>query len=78
MDLLAMLSNAKVVDSDGEELGEVVSFTVIGGSKLIITCADDEEEDEEDDPDGEESEPIDFGKKLKQYKAKNKTGEGNA
>lgn len=50
MDVLALLSQAKVNDSDGVELGEVIGIHFVAGRMIISISMDlDEEEDDGDD-----------------------------
>ncbi len=42
MDMLSLLMNAKVMDEDGDEIGEVVGFTINGGKMMLSTDIDTE------------------------------------
>ena len=55
MDLLSMLQTAKVQDTDGDPLGDVLAIQIMGGN-LVITIMTEEEE-EGDDGGGEEISP---------------------
>ena len=55
MDLLNMLMTAKVLDTDGAEIGDVLAIRIMNGH-LVITVLT-EEEDEGDDDGGEEVTP---------------------
>ena len=55
MDLLSMLMTAKVLDTDGKDIGDVLAIRIMAGH-LVITVLT-EEEDEGDDDGGEEITP---------------------
>lgn len=59
MDMLSMLMNAKIMDEDGNEIGEVVGFTINGGKMMLSTDIDFELLYDEDDPDGGEEIDVD-------------------
>lgn len=59
MDLLNMLMLAKVLDTDGVEVGEVLAIRIMAG-QLVITVMTDEEE-EGDDGGGEKVTPEEKG-----------------
>jgi len=54
MDIMSLLMNAKILDEDGDEVGEVVGFTIRGGKMLLSTDIDLDLLYDEDDPDGGE------------------------
>jgi hypothetical protein len=56
MDILALLSQAKINDMDGVELGDVMGIHFVAG-KMIITV-NMNWNDESEDPDGGEKEDI--------------------
>jgi len=60
MDLLNMLQTARVLDTDGDLLGEVLAIQILGG-QLAITIITEEEEVEGDDGGGEEISPEEMG-----------------
>ena len=53
MNILELLANATVVDTDGYMVGENHAFHIVHGTQLIITIDVDGEEEPED-PDKEE------------------------
>ena len=59
MDLLNMLQTAKVLDTDGEEIGPVLAIQIMAG-QLVITVMTDEEYEGDDDG-GEEITPEERG-----------------
>ncbi len=56
MDIMSMLMNARIIDEDGDEVGEVVGVTINGGKMILATdiIGDLDIEFTEDDPDGGE------------------------
>lgn len=56
MDLLNMLMTAKVLDTDGDEIGDVLAIRIIAGH-LVITVMTEDEEEEGDDGGGSEITP---------------------
>lgn len=52
MDLLSMLQTAKVLDTDGDLLGDVLAIQIMGGQLAITVIT--EEEEEGDDGGGQE------------------------
>lgn len=65
MDLLGMLQTAKVLDTDGDLIGDILAIQIMGG-QLVITVMTEEEE-EGDDGGGEEITPEEkVGLKLVQ------------
>ena len=55
MDMLSLLMNSLVFDEDGDCVGEVVGFTIVGNKMVISTNINaDDDEFEWDDPDGGE------------------------
>ena len=59
MDLLSMLQTAKVLDTDGDLLGDVLAIQIMGGQLSITVIT--EEEEEGDDGGGEEISPEERG-----------------
>ena len=55
MDLLNMLMTAKVQDTDGQEMGDVLAIQIMAGHLVITVLTNDEEEG--DDDGGEEVTP---------------------
>ena len=53
MDTLSLVSNAKIKDLDGDDIGEVVGIHYVNG-KLHITVDTETGFEDEDDPDGGE------------------------
>jgi len=51
MDTLSMLSNAKISDMDGDDIGEVVGVHFVNG-KLYLTVDTELDLESETDPDG--------------------------
>jgi len=77
MDLLSMLQTARVQDTDGDELGDVLAIQIMGG-QLVITVMTEDEEEEGDDGGGEEITPEEkVGLKLVQPLKKEATGGSN-
>ncbi len=56
MDIMSMLMNARIIDEDGDEIGEVVGCTINGAKMILATdiAIDMDIEFTEDDPDGGE------------------------
>ncbi len=54
MDTLSLVSNAKIKDLSGDDLGEVVGIHYMNGKLYITVDMELEDDDEEDDPDGGE------------------------
>ncbi len=54
MDWMSMLMNARILDEDGDEVGEVVGVTINGGKMILSTDIDFELIYDFDDPDGGE------------------------
>jgi len=59
MDLLNMLMTAKVRDTDGQEVGDVLAVSIMAGHLVITVMTEDEEEG--DDDGGEEVTPEETG-----------------
>lgn len=59
MELLNMLMTAKVLDTDGDEVGDVLAIRIMAGHLVITIMTGDEEEG--DDDDGEEVTPEERG-----------------
>lgn len=59
MDLLGMLQTARVQDTDGDLIGDVLAIQIMGGH-LVITVMTEEEEEGDDDG-GEEVTPEERG-----------------
>ncbi len=59
MDVLTLLSQAKVKDGDGVELGDVTGIHFVDGKmEVTINFSLFDDDDEEDDPDDPEKEDI--------------------
>jgi hypothetical protein len=54
MNILELLANVTVVDTEGYELGDVLAFHIVGGTNLVVTIDPEVMED----PDDGDKEPI--------------------
>ena len=64
MDFMEILSNARIMNAEGVDLGEVLSVTFLGGTELIIITDMDIEDGGGDDGDGKEDPGIISSLKL--------------
>ena len=74
MDMLSMLMNARVLDEDGDEIGEVVGFTILGGKMMLSTDIDFDHLYDEEGPDGDGGEEIDENDDEEELDNKKETG----
>lgn len=77
MDIMSMLMNARVMDEDGDEIGEVVGISIIGGKMMLSTNVDFELDFDydEDDPDGGEEVDEDDEENEEELDPKKETGD---
>jgi hypothetical protein len=54
MNILELLANVTIVDTDGYDVGEVLAFHIIGGDQLVVTV----DPEVVSDPDDGERDPI--------------------
>ena len=61
MDMLSMLINARIMDVDGDEIGEVIGIHIAIGKLWIMVDIEGIEVEDGEDPDGGEKEDIPEG-----------------
>ena len=72
MDIMALLSQAKVNDMDGVELGDVMGIHIVAGKMVVsinMTILDDDDDDDPDDGEKEDIPEDDAGNVVQNIRA---------